>query len=270
MLKGLVKKFIKKESIDYRLLERRYFYRFSSKSKLLKLRDKFKGERCFIIGNGPSLNQCDLRLLRGEYSFGVNGIFYKTDEMGFKPTFFVVEDAHVMDDNLETIDTFDTEYRFFPTDYKHLIKNKANTYFFNMNTGYYERSSPNFGIPRFSTDCSRIVYCGQSVTMINLQLAFYLGFTKVYLIGMDFEYEIPETASIDGSVITSNEDDTNHFHPEYFGKGKKWHDPELEKVYRSYECMKLCYKSAGREILNATKGGKLEIFPRVSYDSLFG
>jgi hypothetical protein len=77
------------------------------REKIKALKDKFKGKRCFIIGNGPSLNKCDLSLLENEYTFAVNGIFYKTKEMGFKPTFYMVEDGHVVDDNLEKINAYD-------------------------------------------------------------------------------------------------------------------------------------------------------------------
>ncbi len=270
LIRNTAIKYMSKDRVNYKLLERQAFFRFSSKGELRKLRNKFKGQRCFIVGNGTSLNKCDLTLLENEYSFAVNGIFYKTNEMGYKPTFYVVEDYHVMHDNLEEIKAYETEYRFFPTNYKHLFGNVGkNTLFFNMNTGYYQETSPNFGIPRFSADCSNEVYCGQSVTMMNLQLAHYLGFKEVYLIGMDFSYNIPDSAEVDKTVITSTEDDENHFHPDYFGKGKKWHDPQLDKVLNSYKMMKLVYESSDRSIYNATVGGKLEVFERVDYESLF-
>ena len=51
---------------------------------------KYASKRCFIIGNGPSLNQHDLKLLSNEYTFGVNSLFYKSNETGFMPTFYVV------------------------------------------------------------------------------------------------------------------------------------------------------------------------------------
>jgi hypothetical protein len=105
--------------------------------------------------------------------------------------------------------------------------------------------------------------------MINLQLAYYFGFDEVYLIGMDFDYKIPDSAIIEGLSITSTTDDINHFHPDYFGPGKKWHDPDLEQVLTSYKKMKEVYKADGRKIINATKGGKLEVFERVDYDQLF-
>lgn len=233
------------------------------------LKDKFKGKRCFILGNGPSLNKCDLKLLKNEYTFGVNGIFYKTEEMGFKPTFYMVEDGHVVDDNLEKINAYDPEYKFFPSLYKEKIKNTENTYFFAADLGFYRGDHPFFEKPRFSYDFSEVGYCGQSVTYLNMQLAYYLGFTEVYLIGMDFSYQIRETDEVCGATLVSNEDDINHFHPDYFGKGKKWHDPKVHNVARSYEFAKECFEKNGRYIYNATIGGQLEIFERVDYETLF-
>ncbi|WP_417360026.1 MULTISPECIES: 6-hydroxymethylpterin diphosphokinase MptE-like protein [Gammaproteobacteria] len=267
--KNVLKKFIKREDIPYPLLEELYPYRLPDSRELKSLRNKFRGERCFIVGNGPSLNKLDLNMLKNEYSFAVNGIFYKTREMGFKPTFYTVEDSHVMRDNVKEINDYITQYRFFPIDYKNLIYNKENAIFFRMNTGFYQRTSPNFKVPRFSTDVSKRVYCGQSVTMINLQLAHYFGFDEVYLIGMDFDYEIPSTAVVDNGNIMSTEDDCNHFHPDYFGKGKSWHDPHLDRVLNSYRMMKIVYEATDKKIYNATAGGKLEVFERVNYDELF-
>ena len=236
---------------------------------LKTLKDKFKGKRCFIVGNGPSLNKCDLSLLENEYTFAVNGIFYKTDEMGFKPTFYMVEDGHVVDDNLKRINEYDPEYKFFPSLYKKKIIKTDNTYFFAADLGFYRGDHPSFEKPRFSKDFSEVGYCGQSVTYLNMQLAYYLGFTEVYLIGMDFSYQIRETDEVRGQTLVSNEDDVNHFHPDYFGKGKKWHDPKVHNVAKNYEFAKENFEADGRNIYNATIGGKLEIFKRADYDQLF-
>ena len=237
--------------------------------ELLKtFQNKYKGKRCFIVGNGPSLNKCDLSLLENEYTFGVNGIFYKTEEMGFKPTFYMVEDHHVIDDNLEKINEYSPKFKFFPSLYKEKIRNTDNTYFFSADLGFYRESHPYYCVPRFSRDFSEVSYVGQSVTYMNMQLAYYLGFTEVYLIGMDFLYQIRETDEERGATLISNEDDINHFHPDYFGKGKKWHDPKVERVGWNYEYAKEQFEKDGRKIYNATIGGKLEIFERRGYDSL--
>lgn len=267
--RALIKKIIKKEQIPYSILERPFWFGNADKKSLRSLKGKFKGERCFILGNGPSLNKCNLELLKNEYSFGVNGIFYKTDEMGYRPTFYVVEDSHVMKDNIDRINNFEVPYKFFPVNYKNYIKNRKNVNFFNMNEGFYIEHSPNFSVPRFSADIEREIFCGQSVTMLNFQIAYYLGFKEIYLIGMDFSYDIPESATVNGNDITSNDDDTNHFHPDYFGKGKTWHDPHLDRVLNSYKMMKIIYEADSRRIFNATVGGKLEVFDRVNYEKLF-
>lgn len=237
-------------------------------AEIAHLYNAFRGKRCFIIGNGPSLNKHDLSLLQDEYVFAVNSVFYKTDEMGFRPTFYVVEDTSVMKENIERIRAYDAPYKFFPTNYRTLHPKASNVYFFRMNRGFYEKSSPNFCVPRFSTDASKVVYCGQSVTYINLQLAYFLGFTEVYLIGMDFDYVIPKEHKRNGDVILSTTDDPNHFHKDYFGKGKTWKDPKLDRVAMNYRKAKLVYEAVGRRIYNATIGGKLEIFERADYESL--
>lgn len=238
--------------------------------ELAQFYNRYKGQRCFIIGNGPSLNKHDLSLLENEYSFGVNSFYYKTRESGFRPTFYVVEDSSVMKENIEEIRAYEAPYKFFPTIYSRLHPKTPNTFFFEMNRGFYEKTSPNYAVPRFSTDASKVLYCGQSVTYINLQLAFFMGFTEVYLIGMDFDYIIPESHSRKGDVLTSDTDDPNHFHKDYFGKGKTWKDPKLERVLMNYKMADLAYSAVGRTIYNATVGGKLEVFERVDYSSLFG
>jgi len=272
-MKKYLKSFLQKMYISgflpLKVLEEPSFY-FSNKKEILDFKDKYKGKRCFIIGNGPSLNKIDMALLKDEYTFGVNSIFYMTERNGFRPTFYMVEDNHVIYDNLDEINDYDVSYKFFPTIYKPVIKKSKNTFFFRMNRGFYEEKSPNYTIPRFSINCDKCMYAGQSVTIMNLQLAFYMGFTEVYLVGMDFNYEVSEKDQVNGNDILSTEDtDNNHFDPRYFGAGKKWHDPKLENVLVSYKFSKIIYEHFGRKIYNATPGGKLEVFERVVYADLF-
>lgn len=138
-----------------------------------------------------------------------------------------------------------------------------------MNRGFYAANSPDFCVPRFSLDPGSQVYCGQSVTIINLQFAYHLGFSEVVLIGMDFSYTIPPDAKVEGDLITSASDDPNHFHPDYFGAGKVWKDPKLDRVLANYALAKQIYEADGRRIVNATIGGNLELFDRIPYTNLF-
>lgn len=244
------------------------FYVSYDKSVLSSLKNKYQGERCFFVGNGPSLNKCNLSNLANEFTFGVNSIFLKD---GFTPSFYAVEDAHVLADNIVKINSFEPKIlKFIPRNYKYLIGNKHKTCFYNMNIGHGLDYGPNFCIPRFSGDASVRIYSGQSVALSCLQLAFHMGFDEVYLIGVDFNYEIPKNAiTEDGGVILSQDEDHNHFSKECLGPGKRWFEPHLDRQERMYMLSKMVYEAHGKKIFNATIGGKLEVFDRVSFDSLF-
>jgi len=271
MIHNIVKKIASKY---YRFKKKEFDKKFLKSPKeyhdiLSSLNNKYAGQRCFILGNGPSLNKCDLNLLKDEYSFAVNGIFYKTKEMGYRPNFYMVEDNHVVYDNLKEINAYKCEYKFFPFSYKHVITPDETTIFIPSDFGFYRENHPYYCKPRFSKDVAKQIFTGQSVTIMQLQMAYHLGFTEVYLIGMDFSYALPESTKVEGCNYTSLEDDVNHFHPDYFGKGKKWHDPKLDRVLMNYQKCKEEFEADGRKIYNATVGGKLELFERKNYSDLF-
>ena len=98
-----------------------------------------------------------------------------------------------------------------------------------------------------------------------------MGFSEIYLIGFDHNYKIPDDAKKNNrsNEILSQSDDHNHFHPDYFGKGYRWHDPQVDRMEKAYRKAKEAFEMDGRVIFNATIGGKLEVFKRVDYQSLF-
>jgi hypothetical protein len=120
--------------------------------------------------------------------------------------------------------------------------------------------------PRFSTDVRGRVWEGATVTNVTLQLAFHMGFQQVILIGVDHNYN---TRGKPNTTVISQGDDPNHFSPSYFGKGFRWQLPDLDTSEVGYTMARQAYRNAGREVLDATIGGKLTIFPKVDYDSLF-
>lgn len=231
------------------------------------LRDRHRGETVVVIGNGPSLNDTDLGLLTGVATIGVNGIFYAQDRLPEPLTYYVVEDTSVFRENTAAIKAFECGCKLFPTLYRPAFRgdeiDRARVGFFRMNMGFYGRGTRTLCLPRFSTDAVQRLYCGQSVTIINLQLAWWMGFSRVVLIGMDFSYTIPPDADREGNLIRSNSDDVNHFHPDYFGKGKTWKDPKLDRVLANYALAREMFAADGREIVNATVGGRLELFRRM-------
>ena len=238
--------------------------------RLRALREKHAGQqRCFIIGNGPSLNRTNLHRLKGEVTFATNGFFLKTKELDWHPTYYVVEDHLVAEDRASWINAFEGPTKLFPANLAYCLDAGDDTAFFDLRP----RKSYPHGFD-FSTDASDRVYAGGTVTFSCMQLAYYFGFREIYLIGVDADYKIPDDAQIVGatgvSELDMKSDDPNYFHPDYFGKGFRWHDPNVDRMLAAYaEARRVADGSGQSRFFNATIGGKLEVFPRVSYSSLF-
>jgi hypothetical protein len=88
-------------------------------------------------------------------------------------------------------------------------------------------------------------------------------------VGFDHSYKIPRDARVEGTEILSRSGDPNHFHPDYFGSGFRWHDPMVERMDLAFRRARGVYERSGRRIFNATVGGQLEVFERVDYSGLF-
>ena len=232
---------------------------------LASLHNKYQDQRAFIIGNGPSLNQLDLTKLKNEITFGVNSIYLLFDEMGFKPTYYVVEDTLVAEDRASDINQLSGMTKIFGEYLGYCLEDDPEVAWANVIFEYSEYP----GFPHFSRRADQCLWVGGTVSYLCMQLAYFMGFSEVYLIGFDHSYNIPEDAKIEGTVITSRSDDPNHFHPDYFGKGKRWHDPRVDRMELAYRKAKKVYEQSGRKIINATAGGKLEVFPRIAYNRLF-
>ena len=229
--------------------------------RVADLKNRFAGQRAFIIGNGPSLNLLDLSLLKDEITFGVNSLFYKFDEMGFTPTFFTIEDTFVAEDRSVEIGLVQGPIKFYGNYLDEFLATDPESIWLNVIPNYAEYS----GFPHFSTDAPSRLWVGGTVTYINLQLAYYMGFSEIYMIGFDHSYVIPKDATTKGANIISNSDDPNHFHPDYFGKGYRWHDPRVDRMERCFIQARHAFELDGRHIYNATAGGKLEVFERKDY-----
>jgi hypothetical protein len=231
----------------------------SNERRLLRLKNRYAGRRAFVIGNGPSLRQTDVTKLADEITIGSNGIFLLTQENGFRPTFYTVEDRLVAEDRAAAICQYRGTTKIVPSDLSQWLRRDRDTIYVN-----FVRHPPNF--PRFSPAFEQYVCWGGTVTFLNLQLAYYLGIREVYLIGVDHSYQSPAKADdVNGTVITSRSVDLNHFHPDYFGPGYRWHDPKVERMEIAYREAERFFKSHGGVIYNATVGGQLEVFPRVEF-----
>jgi hypothetical protein len=120
--------------------------------------------------------------------------------------------------------------------------------------------------PGFTTDMRKTFWHGATVTYVAMQLAYHMGFEQVILVGVDHSFA---SKGAPGKIVTSEGDDPNHFAPHYFGKGFRWQLPDLQTSEISYGLARAAFENTGRKVLDATIGGKLTIFPKVDYPSLF-
>ncbi len=212
-----------------------------------------RGKRAFIACNGPSLNDVDVTKLKGEIVFVLNRGYLKK---GLPITYLVVVNDLV-------------EKQFA----KELLAVKCKAYFSNGLSGprvYRLRWTPN--IPKFTGDPTQLMWQGHTVTYSAMQIAFFMGIKKLYLVGCDHSFDY-STARRDGKrgVVTTTKD-LSHFDPNYWGKGVRWDPYPLKSAAKAYHLAYKGFKKAGRILANASSVTALseDVLPRVDFDSLFG
>lgn len=226
--------------------------------QLTTMQDVHREERCFIIGNGPSLKNTDLKKLRNEYTFGMNRVYMLFPELGFHTTYYVSVNYLVIKQCIEDILSLPMP-KFLPWSCRsYLSSPTADTIFLDVTCALLK--------PGFYPEVRRPIWHSATVTFIALELAFFMGFKQVILIGVDHDFATKGPA---GQKVISQGDDPNHFSPGYFGKGFEWQLPDLETSEIGYRLARQAYEKANRQLLDATIGGKLTIFPKVDYNSLF-
>ena len=258
-------------------------WRRESIRRLAALKDMHKGQRAFIIGNGPSLKQTDLTRLKNEFTFGMNRIYLMFAELGFNTSCLVSINDLVIEQCAAEMAALEIPKYIAWRSHRHFAKLPfANDQQRGLDTADEHRlldhQSPisNYQLPtfiyttytgaRFTRDVRGRVWEGATVTNVALQLAFHMGFEQVILIGVDHNFASKGDAN---KTVVSTGDDPNHFSGAYFGKGFRWQLPDLDTSEIGYRFARQTYESAGREVLDATVGGKLTIFKKVDYNSLF-
>ena len=238
-------------------------WRRISRHLLAHYRDLHHGQRCFIIGNGPSLKQTDLNQLKHEFTFGMNCIYLLFPELGFNTSYYVSVNDLVIEQCWQDIRALPIP-KFLSWRTRTVFQSSPNTTLFTNNDIIFLHTT--YAGPKFAKDVRERLWEGATVTYVALQLAYFMGFRQVILVGVDHSFS---TQGPPNTTITSQGDDPDHFHSAYFGKGFRWQLPDLITSEKAYTMAQEAYQQDQRQILDATIGGKLTIFPKVDYNSLF-
>lgn len=227
------------------------FESWRSRQKLKALQNKHMGQKAVIVCNGPSLLKTDLSLLSDTFTFGLNKINLLFDRSSFRPSCIVAVNPYVVEQNLEFYNQTSIPL-FFDGYVRKSIKLRENTVFLHTSSEF-----------KFARDCSMSIHQGYTVTFVAMQLAFHMGFKKVALIGCDHSFA---TKGLSNKTVISGEKDENHFDSRYFAGGVKWQLPDLAGSEAAYILARDVFNLNQRDIVNATEGGQLEIFPRMKLD----
>lgn len=212
-------------------------------------------DTCVIVANGPSLNKSDLSLLK-HADVIVSNFATINDELRPHATYFTV-----VNDLVAVQGSTDFNQIDIPKIVPFWLANAINP---GENTVYL----PATVVPEFCTSPDGLFSWRSTVSFYNMQLAFALGYEKVVLIGFDHSY-VQASELKEGDSIIQTSEDPNHFDPRYF-HGKTWQAADTFNMEQMYKLAYAAYRSAGRIIINATEGGKLEVFPRMSLKRALG
>ena len=222
---------------------------WSSRARLREWRNRHVGQKAVIVCNGPSLLKADLSLLRDVFTFGLNKINLLFDKSDFRPSCVVSVNKLVLEQNAAFFNQTDLPI-FLDRAATSLISARKNVAFLDPASNL-----------SFARDCSLTVYQGYTVTNVALQLAFHMGFQDVALIGCDHTFATKGRAN---TTVVSGDKDLSHFDPNYFAGGAKWQLPDILQSEVSYGLARDVFEAHGRCLVNATEGGELEIFERMS------
>lgn len=231
-----------------RILRTSRINRNSPYEKLRSIKNKHKGERCFIIATGPSLTIDDLEKIKGEITFSMNSICLAFDETDWRPTYYGIQDIGTYGRMREYIEELEVECKFISDNVlnSYNISILKNHYIFPINFMHHIMPNNTDYSTKFSKDIYSAVYNGHTITYSLIQIAAYMGFKEIYILGADCNY---------GSDVKHHFKDYDLVDPTF----ALAHD----MMTTSYKVAKKYADKHNIKIYNATRGGMLEVFERV-------
>ena len=230
--------------------------------RLKQFKNRYRGGRCILLCNGPSLNKVDFsRIDTSSFViFGLNKIYLGIDRFGVRPEYIVAVNRKVIAQSTEQYNKLPIIKFIGTPDREPLIQEDPYTYL--INTGLYKSNR------RFSEDICKFVHEGYTVTHAALQIIFYMGFSEVYIVGMDHRFTQHVTGQ-ENMESTIHGDDADHFDSTYFGNGQTWDLPDLVNSEISYRAALEVFSAHDRKIFDCTIDGACRIFPRLGIESLY-
>lgn len=237
-------------------------------SYFCSIKNRYQGRRGFVIGNGPSLRMADLERLKNEITIASNRIYLAFPHVSWRPSLYTVADPLLWEKiKLEIPDEIGTIHIPSYIDPAGVPAERVQTWRPLSAAGLSRELDTAFSGIEFSTDACSGMFGSWTVTYENLQLAVHLGLSPIYIIGCDHYYAEETDIEEDKPVAAGHV--SNHFIEGYRKPGEIVNPAPVRLMDRGYAEAQLFSERSGVEIFNATRGGLLNKFARVEFDSLF-
>ncbi len=228
-----------------------------------ELKDLYIGKRGFLVANGPSINNQNLRPLKDEITFFVNRSFLHKDYEYIKPTFHIIVDNKlatgewdinfldkVIEKNPEVILILNYQWFYLEKFQPYINDNKFKIYWVNMNlftTPFHKHRK---------IDLTKLTY-GAAVTGVAKMSMIYMGFKDIYFLGKDGNGLCYELIGGDSHFYGTNSENATKSVKDIYGdlfmmslSLKNW------TYFNEYA------KQIGVNIYNCTEGGIFNMFER--------
>lgn len=227
----------------------------------------------YLIGNGPSLNEVDITLLKNRDTISFNRAFIAYEDWGFEPTIYMAIDPVVIENTKEDIKRLISESKIerfiLPKSWQSEFGEDPKVTYVRLKKKLWPRG---FYWGKSLNKMSAIANVGATAVPI-LEI---LGYERVVILGTDCNYV---EQKIKGVEIEHNEgdsarrivykseadEDPNHFRPDYFGKGTEYSKPQAGNHYNGWKFISREYKGKGIKIELCSPGSRLTgLFPSIS------
>lgn len=225
--------------------------RLSGIKEIEDLKDFGRGQRCFVVATGPSLNLLRLDLLADDFVFGVNRAYLALQRGLPHIDLLVIGDPNAYRQYHEEIESAPVSRLMLRSNVHALVENEGHDPARSLSYPYH--ASPCMDEGHFARDLTQGTYRGFAVPLEAVQIAYYMGFSEVCLLGCDLDYSGTATHFYKGGA---HEEASRTVMP-------------IDRVRQSMRVARAVYEADNRRLLNASAGGTLEELERVAYASLF-
>ena len=246
----------------YRNYKVAHWASFPEGKALQQLKDMHAGKRCFIIGNGPSLTAEDLTRIHenGDISFAFNRIFNIFPQTAWRPTYYISQDEKMLPGCINEVNAIEALKKFVPIELD---------WYYDIHldgiTPFHIVTEETDDID-FSEDISKYLANSKTVVYTAMQFAVYMGIKEIYLIGVDHHFHISQN---DKGEIIVDPNAKDYFSDAYNQDKANLYIPNTDKSTLTFMAARRFADAHNIHIYNATRGGKLEVFERRDFDTLF-